>query len=183
ATEQHDRIRDQAAKVLASGALGRSRSYARLLEFLVECTLEGRTPKEHEIATSVFNRGPDFDPGQDSMVRVYAHHLRQKLDNYYASAGRGEAVRIVVPKGEYRVAVAPLEPDEAPEEQPADEPARRRVGSWAVAAIAAAAAALGIGLGWWLAQDRSPPSPVEAVAASAIWSPILDDDTPTLIVV
>jgi len=183
ANDQHDKIRDQAAKILASGALGRSRSYARLLEFLVECTLEGRTPKEHEIATSVFNRGPDFDPGQDSMVRVYAHHLRQKLDNYYASAGRGEAVRIVVPKGEYRVAVAPLESDEAPEEPPADEPARRRIASWAATAVAAGAALLGTGLGWWLAQDRSPPRPVEAVAASAIWSPILDDGTPTLIVV
>ncbi|HEX6995899.1 MAG TPA: hypothetical protein VF339_17335 [Gammaproteobacteria bacterium] len=181
--EQHDKIRDQAAKILASGALGRSRSYARLLEFLVDCTLEGRTPKEHEIATSVFNRGPDFDPGQDSMVRVYAHHLRQKLDNYYSTAGRGEAVRIVVPKGEYRVALATLEAEEAPDEPPASEPSRARRAPWAVAAIAAAAAAIGIGLGWWLAQDRSPPSPVEAVAASDIWSPILADDTPTLIVV
>ncbi|MFO7287028.1 MAG: hypothetical protein C0P79_009255, partial [Gammaproteobacteria bacterium] len=60
ANAPQDRIRDEAAKILASGALGRSKSYARLLEFLVECTLEGRTPKEHEIATSVFNRGPDF---------------------------------------------------------------------------------------------------------------------------
>jgi len=181
--EQHEKIRDQAAKILASGALGRSRSYARLLEFLVECTLEGRTPKEHEIATTVFNRGPDFDPGQDSMVRVYAHHLRQKLDNYYATGGRGEAVRIVVPKGEYRVALAPIESEEASEESPAIAPAARRSVPWAAAAIAAAAAALGTALGWWLAQDRSPPRPVEAVAASEIWSPILDDDTPTLIVV
>ncbi len=183
ANEQHDQIREQAAKILASGALGRSRSYARLLEFLVDCTLEGRTPKEHEIATSVFNRGPDFDPGQDSMVRVYAHHLRQKLDNYYSTTGRGEAVRIVVPKGEYRVALAPLEAEQATDEQQASEPARARIASWAVAAIAAAAAAVGIGLGWWLAQDRSPPTPIEAVAASEIWTPILADDTPTLIVV
>lgn len=182
--EQHDQIRDQAAKILASGALGRSRSYARLLEFLVDCTLEGRTPKEHEIATTVFNRGPDFDPGQDSMVRVYAHHLRQKLDNYYSTTGRGEAVRIVVPKGEYRVALAPLEAEEvAPDERPVTEAERPRTAPWIVAAAAAAAAAIGIGLGWWLAQDRSPPSPIEEVAASEIWAPILADDTPTLIVV
>src|SRR5690606_27665624 len=144
--EQHEKIRDQAAKILASGALGRSRSYARLLEFLVECTLEGRTPKEHEIATTVFNRGPDFDPGQDSMVRVYAHHLRQKLENYYASAGSAETVRIIVPKGEYRVALAPMGSADTPDDEtPAAVPAARRVAAWAVAATAAGAAALGTG--------------------------------------
>src|SRR5690606_1864121 len=133
--------------------------------------------KEHEIATTVFNRGPDFDPGQDSMVRVYAHHLRQKLDNYYGSGGRGEPVRIVVPKGEYRVALAPLEPDEAADDDAASAPAPRRAAPWAIAAVAAAAALLGGGLGWWLAQDRSPLTALEAVAASDVWAPILEDET------
>src|SRR5690606_4250421 len=110
--------------------------------------------------------------------------LRQKLENYYATAGNTETVRIVVPKGEYRVALAPIGPAETTDEDaPAGAPARRRVAAWAAAAIAAGAAALGAGLGWWLAQDRSPPSPVQAVAASEVWSPILADDTPTLIVV
>src|SRR5690606_18642324 len=102
AQREQDVIRDQTAKIAAIGALGRSRSYVKLLEFLVACTLEGRTPKEHEIATQVFKRGDDFDPSQDAMVRVYAHHLRQKLENFYAGAGRDEAERIVIPKGEYR---------------------------------------------------------------------------------
>ncbi len=181
--KEHDLIQEQAQKILASGALGRSRSYARLLEFLMECTLEGRTPKEHEIATTVFNRGPDFDPGQDSMVRVYAHHLRQKLDNYYSSAGSSEPVRIIVPKGEYRIAVKPAETEEAAVEEAANAPPPRRVAAWVVVAAAAAAAIIGIGIGWMLAGDRSPPAPLEAVASSEIWSPILDDDTPTLIVV
>ena len=35
----------------------------------------------------VFGKGADFDPSQDSMVRVYAHNLRQKLDHYYATDG------------------------------------------------------------------------------------------------
>ena len=73
----------QAASIVRSGALGRSRSYARLLEFLVECARSGRTPKELEIAMGVFGKGADFDPSQDSMVRVYAHNLRQKLEHFY----------------------------------------------------------------------------------------------------
>ena len=71
--EQSDLLQEEAQKIERSGALGRSRSYARLLEFLVECSLKGRTPKELEIAMEVFGKGADFDPSQDSMVRVYAH--------------------------------------------------------------------------------------------------------------
>ena len=43
-------LREHATAIVQSGALGRSRSYARLLEFLVECAGSGRTPKELEIA-------------------------------------------------------------------------------------------------------------------------------------
>src|SRR5688572_4518529 len=75
-----DLIRDQVQKIERSGALGRSRSYIRLLEFFVDCWVKGRTPKELEIAMEVFGRGVDFDPSQDSMVRVYVYNLRQKLD-------------------------------------------------------------------------------------------------------
>src|SRR5689334_16075765 len=103
-------LREQAASIVRSGALGRSRSYARLLEFLVECAHSGRTPKELEIAMEVFGRGADFDPSQDSMVRVYAHNLRQKLEHYYATAGRNEPQQLALARGEYRVSLTPGAP-------------------------------------------------------------------------
>ena len=87
-------LREQAQKIASSGALGRSRSYTRLLEFLVDCAAAGRAPKELEIAMEVFGKGADFDPSQDSMVRVYAHNLRQKLEHYYATDGRSEPQQI-----------------------------------------------------------------------------------------
>ena len=88
--EDLDLLREQARKIEKSGALGRSRSYARLLEFLIDSSQAGRVPKELEIAMGVFGKGADFDPSQDSMVRVYAHNLRQKLEHFYATDGRGE---------------------------------------------------------------------------------------------
>ncbi|MBN1239113.1 MAG: hypothetical protein JXB36_11460 [Gammaproteobacteria bacterium] len=183
-TAQHDVVRDQAEKIRASGALGRSRSYVRLLEFLVACTLEGRTPKEHEIATEVFRRGADFDPSQDAMVRVYAHHLRQKLDNFYSGAGKDEPQRITIPKGEYRVVVSAQEPAE---QEPAPA-ARRSLRQPLLAAAAAVLFAAGIALGWWLRPPAAgapagSPSAAETVAESAIWRPLLDDPLPTLVVV
>lgn len=100
-------LREQVAKIAASGALGRSRSYARLLDYLVACASEGRTPKELEIAMEVFAKGADFDPSQDSMVRVYAYNLRQKLEHHYATAGRGEPLQLTLARGEYRVSLQP----------------------------------------------------------------------------
>jgi len=101
ASSDKEAIRGQAAKIAASGVLGRSRFYVGLLDYLVSCTLDGRAPKEIEIAADVFGRKGNFDPSQDSMVRVYAHNLRQKLQQFYASAGSGEARQLAVPCAEH----------------------------------------------------------------------------------
>jgi len=104
--DELDVLREQARKIEKSGALGRSRSYARLLEFLIDSSQAGRVPKELEIAMGVFGKGADFDPSQDSMVRVYAHNLRQKLEHFYATDGRAEPRRLVLARGEYRVSLS-----------------------------------------------------------------------------
>ena len=127
--EDLDLLREQARKIEKSGALGRSRSYARLLEFLIDSSQAGRVPKELEIAMGVFGKGADFDPSQDSMVRVYAHTLRQKLEHFYATDGRAEARRLVLARGEYRVSLSPAtsaahaEPVSVPVARPAVQPA------------------------------------------------------------
>ena len=120
-------IAEQARKIVSRGALGRSRSYTRLLEYLVECSRRDRRPKEMEIATEVFGKGSEFDPNQDAFVRVYIHNLRQKLDKFYAAQPPGKGVRLAIPKGEYRLALVPIL--ETVEEQPA----RAAPPVWAVA--------------------------------------------------
>jgi hypothetical protein len=184
-------LRQLAASVVQSGALGRSRSYARLLEFLVECAGSGRTPKELEIAIEVFGRGADFDPSQDSMVRVYAHNLRQKLEQYYATAGRSEPRQLALARGEYRISLveqsAPAEdpisvaqPAAAAQPQLAQAPRPR----WHFAAAAAALLGVGMALGAGIALQRAPPIPAAAaVAKSQLWAGLLDDDLPILVVV
>ncbi len=187
-TPEPDFIREQVEKIKRSGALGRSRSYPRLLEFLMACTLEGRTPKEHEIATSVFKRGADFDPSQDAMVRVYAHHLRQKLESYYAADGRAEGRRITVPKGEYRLAAVEVEAaaEAAPprEEAPA-EPRRARLSRFAAGA---ALVVIGVVVGVAAVLSLRPaakeaPTRYETAAQAPIWRALLDDKLPITIVV
>jgi len=189
-------LREQAASIVRSGALGRSRSYARLLEFLVECALSGRTPKELEIAMEVFGRGADFDPSQDSMVRVYAHNLRQKLEHYYATAGRNEPRQLLLARGEYRISLAESdEPDEAvdavapvasppPQPGPVPEQPRSAFTRWRLALGGAALLVLGIALGAGIMLESEPAAPAAAaVAKSPLWADMLDDDLPILVVV
>jgi len=196
-------LREQAHKIASSGALGRSRSYTRLLEFLVDCAAAGRAPKELEIAMEVFGKGADFDPSQDSMVRVYAHNLRQKLEHYYATDGRAEPQQVALARGEYRVSLTPgtsavppavaavvTAPSDPTETVAADAaptvaavaPAVRP--RWRVTGALLGILALGvlIGFGVAVSREHAPPS-AAAIAASPIWNSLLDDDMPILVVV
>lgn len=178
---QIDIIREQAEKISASGVLGRSRSYSRLLDYLVESSNSERAPKEIEIATEVFGKDGDFDPSQDSMVRVYAHNLRQKIRQYYEGEGRDQAHRITIAKGEYRVVVA-----DAVSEEPGTGalPPPFWAGRIGIGTAALLLIAIGVLVGMNVGGGDAPRSTPHALAAaSPIWSQLLDDDIPTLIVV
>jgi pentatricopeptide repeat protein len=90
-------------RVLASPSFGRAERLSRFLRFVVEQALQGQTAetKEYVIGLSVFDRGPDFDPKTDSIVRASAAKLRYKLQEYYSGEGRNNPIRIGLPKGSY----------------------------------------------------------------------------------
>jgi Tol biopolymer transport system component len=90
-------------RVLASRTFqGTGRSGA-LLRFIVERAAAGRADelKEYTLGAEALGRGTDFDPKNDSIARVEASRLRTRLELYYATEGRDDAVRIVLPKGSY----------------------------------------------------------------------------------
>ena len=75
----------------------------KLLHYLVSSTREGKNLKETVIAIDVFGRDASFDPGSDSIVRSNIYNLRKKLDSYYLDEGANDSVRLIIPKGSYRV--------------------------------------------------------------------------------
>jgi len=106
--------------LLASPQFRNAPSLTRFLRFVVEHTLDGDTTdlKESIIGIKVFDRGADFDPKADSIVRMQAANLRTRLAKYYENAP-GSPVRIDIPKGGYLArfesqAVAPAPPPEPP---------------------------------------------------------------------
>ncbi|WP_209507303.1 hypothetical protein [Ruegeria sp. HKCCSP335] len=96
-------VRKQLERILGFADLQANTLRREMLAFIVDETLAGRASglKATTIAMAVFGRGPDFDQQSDPVVRLEARKLRRDLDNYYASAGRGDPVRIGIPKGHY----------------------------------------------------------------------------------
>ncbi len=177
-TDYRERLAAEAKRVRDSGDLGRSEPLIRLFDFLVERSLDGRIPREIEIAQDVFDKTHDFDGMLDASVRVYIHRLRRKLAEHYARAP-GDPDWISIPLGEYRVVLAsPPAADEAAEQpEPPVAPPKRSINRvW----LALLALALVNALAWIVYVDRS--SGDDAAVRSNLWRPIADNKRPTLVV-
>lgn len=94
-----------ADRIRRSGVLGRPGQLTRLFDFLVERSADADPPSETDIASEVFNRGREFIPGQDAVVRVNIHRLRKRLDDFYLRHGFSGPERLALPRGEYRLVV------------------------------------------------------------------------------
>lgn len=184
--------RRQVSAILASDSFRRSERQLQFLRFICDLTLTGEAAKinEYLLAHEVFGRGPDYSPGEDSVVRRQAHTLRQKLQDYYSGEGRNDAVRIDIPVGRYVPVftyqnqsaealpeLAPLPITPPPHEIPAP-PARRSVSRNNLLAIGACAAVLFL-TGWFAgrAWRRSYVDTVANIPASVaeIWGGWLHD--------
>ncbi len=112
-------------RVLASEEFANAPRLQRFLRYVVEGTLAGRARelRAYAIAVDVFDRPADFDPQSDSLVRVEAGRLRQKLAAYAAAAGSQDPLRITLPKGGY---VPAFEPREVPAPAPTPSSKWRR---------------------------------------------------------
>jgi serine/threonine-protein kinase len=91
------------SRIESSPGFSRSERLVRFLRYIAGETLDGRSDrlKEYTIAIEVFGRPETYDPQVDSLVRVQASLLRDRLAKYYENEGRDEPIRIEVPKGRY----------------------------------------------------------------------------------
>jgi TolB-like protein len=149
-----DQIRTQLERILASPGFASADRASRFLRYVVERTLnieggEGdqHNLKEYVIGREVFDRGEDYDPRVDSIVRVEAGRLRSKVDEYYAGPGRADQVVIQLRRGSYTPAFEERRPE--PEERVASAPSSSSFSRWRLGAglIAAGLVVLAV-LAW-----------------------------------
>lgn len=179
--KQADVLRLHAERILAGDALGRSQALEPLFRYLLACSLEGRRPKELEVAEEVFGRSAG-SLDQDASIRVHIHRLRRKLDEYYAGTGAGEAERLIVPMADYRLMIAPNPVFHAmPPAVAAPQALRQR---WRELAGAGLLLACAVGLTWWLAaRPDAAEAPLVAARGSSLWQPVMANGRRVAIVV
>jgi hypothetical protein len=92
-------------QVLESATFRRSPRLKEFLRFVAEQTLARQAERltESEIGRLVFQRGDDYIPTDDSIVRSSARQLRIKLREYFETEGRQSPWIIEIPKGAYAV--------------------------------------------------------------------------------
>ena len=98
-----DALQHIVQNIKASGVLGKSVRQLQLLEYLVDKLLTERSNsvKAYSIAIDVFGRDEQFDPNNDSIVRVEVGRLRRNLELYFATTGKDERYVITIPTGQY----------------------------------------------------------------------------------
>jgi len=136
--QREDKL-EQLERVLQSRTLQGSESLKSFLKYVALKSINESTDqlKEYTIATEVFGRNNNFSPRSDSVVRVQAGRLRQKLQEYYATEGRADKVLIELPKGHYNTVFSLIK--DAVDFEPIPEPPQQGNGNKArVTALPAA---------------------------------------------
>lgn len=176
-------LRGLAQRIINSGTLGRSKIYATLLTYLVECSIANRTPKEIEIALDVMGRDSDFDVSKDSLVRVYIHNLRKKLESYFVKHRRDESFLIQIPKGQYTIEVVDKSQLSVLSGLASSSPLRFDILHLALAAALLVVTLTSMGF-YWYSHNAGTAIEVDyqAVRKSPLWDTILGDSRPILVV-
>jgi len=122
-----EKAREEFDAVMASAIFDRAPNLGILLRYVCGKYLEGKADevKEYNIAVEAFGRPPDFDKRRDSIVRVEAHRLRKRLQQYYEQEdGANHEYRIEIPSGSYVPVFVPNAPklEAAVESWPAPQP-------------------------------------------------------------
>lgn len=122
-------------RVLAGHSFRSSVQCQALLRYIVEHSLsqENEMLRERIIGIKVFGRAPDYDSGNDPIVRARAAEVRKRLAQHYMHAeGAGEALRIEIPPGSYRAIFAAIDRSETLERpgeaEPGEDPHRSSTG-------------------------------------------------------
>lgn len=97
-------IRDELNRVLASRCFRSRRVMKKFLSYIVEATLAGELHllTQQMIAINALGQSKNFADLENPLVRVNAGRLRKQLEEYYATEGYFNPLRIKLPLGTYQ---------------------------------------------------------------------------------
>ena len=180
-------VREQLNRILQSRHFVKAKKKSRFLEFMCEQVLAGKTDgaTEYAIGVDIYERNSDFNPQEDSIVRVQAHEIRKSLVAYYADEGQADPLRIELPTGGYVPSFSRIQQRVQTPEPDAGitVPARRTRNRVLLGAGLCACVLAG-----WILRDLSAKAPKNNPPAGLpedaawFWQPFLPPAQPPLIV-
>jgi hypothetical protein len=174
---QKSENKDIAEKVLSSKAFYRSSVNHKLLEYLVSKNLHGEEPQEMSIARDVFDKGNNFNPSEDTTVRVSVHNLRKKLIEYYHEEGKNDPIILTVPKGHYQLFFEEAQPSESQSQKSKENNPRYRLAFFAASLFSV------VLLIYIFSQSQLPSNFEKIDADNPIWSHYFSNNLNTSIVI
>lgn len=107
-------VRAALLRVVESDGFVRSPRLQRFLRYVVNEEIEGRGQdiRGKTIAVDVYDRSLDSATDAMGVVRVEARRLRRLLEEYYATVGQSEEIRIAINPGGYRPRIETLPPSQ-----------------------------------------------------------------------
>ena len=185
AAPRFDAERQELETVLRAGVFSPSSNAAKLLRYICERYFEkpDEPVSEYEVAVHGLGRRASFDSQKDSIVRVEAHRVRRRLQDYYEAEGASHKVRITLPRGQYTPRFTVVEEPqpahtEAPVQAAAPHPSKiagRNFLIWTLVALAALAlAAVAVARLAFSHRDEAAappalkPAPIPAAAGNGV---------------
>jgi hypothetical protein len=147
-------------EVLTSPPFCHTLQCQNLLRYIVKHTLaqEDHLLRERVIGAEVFGRRPDYETGEDPVVRIRAAEVRKRLAQFYQAASESAhppEVQIEIPSGSYRASFRWREP------KASYEPAQPAAGSLALEVVEPLPEALRL--------SAAAPPPLTSQRATSPW--------------
>lgn len=90
-------------RILNSKHFSQAPKKRKFIQLICDYHLAGRANEinEHLIGLEVYERNDRYSPAEDPVVRVAAHDVRKRLEQYYLHEGKGDDIRLEIPVGSY----------------------------------------------------------------------------------
>jgi hypothetical protein len=90
-------------RIVVSRSMGRSPLLSEFLLYICERQLRNQSAEltEQRIGVHVFGRSEGYNSNDDNIVRNYARTLRKRVEDYFATEGKHEDLRLEIPRGAY----------------------------------------------------------------------------------
>src|SRR5215472_6236015 len=98
-----DEIRQTLDRILNSRHFSQAPKKRKFVQLICDYHLAGRAKEinEHLIGLEVYERNDRYSPAEDPVVRVAAHDVRKRLEQYYLHEGKNDEIRLEIPIGSY----------------------------------------------------------------------------------